>query len=549
VERIQVSDVSGQARVGVAEVEAAIAARDMDRAIALATRAHAQGERHPLVLNLVAYQLELEDRLDEALVVLDQALKIAPNDPFLINSIGVCYSKLAKPANALAAFDDALALNPDFPHAHNGRGLALQALGDKDAARLAQQRSAQLDPQFPEPLGALAALAAEDKLWDEAKGYAERALALEAAQPAASLALAAVELNAGDAAGAEARVTALVGAGRLTRLHLANALNLRGDAREAQGRGPEAMADYLRANREIRSLQVDAQAGRELGLDACDRLLAYFRAADPAPWKHPIPETEPTDREAGHVFLVGFARSGTTLLEQILASHADMVALEEKPAIDPAIIEFLMTDADCDRLATLDEAGALHWRKLYWERVREFGVEPAGKVFVDKLPLHTLYLPVIAKLFPRAKILFARRDPRDVVISCFKHRFRANPLTVEFTDLARTAQVYDRFMQLADVYREKLPLNVHVHRHEDLVEDLDAETQAICEFIGIDWDANMRNFVETANRRNIRTPSAGQVRKGLNRDGVAAWRKYGDSIDIIKPILAPWAERFGYPAA
>jgi tetratricopeptide (TPR) repeat protein len=544
-----VSDVSGQARVGVGEVEAAIAGRDMDRAIALATRAHAQGERHPLVLNLVAYQLELEDRLDEALVVLNQALKIAPNDPFLINSIGVCYSKLAKPQNALAAFDDALALNPDFPHAHNGRGLALQALGDKDAARLAQQRAAQLDPQFPEPLGALAALAAEDKQWDEARSYAERALALEAAQPAASLALAAVELNAGDAAGAEARVSDLIDAGRLTRLHLANALNLRGDAREAQGRGADAMADYLRANREIRPLQVNAQAGRELGLDACDRLLAYFRAADPAPWKAPIPETEPTDREAGHVFLVGFARSGTTLLEQILASHADMVALEEKPAIDPAILEFLMADADIDRLATLDEAGALHWRQLYWQRVREFGVEPAGKVFVDKLPLHTLYLPVIAKLFPRAKILFARRDPRDVVISCFKHRFRANPLTVEFTDLARTAQVYDRFMQLADIYREKLPLNVHVHRHEDLVEDLDAQTQAICAFIGVDWDANMRNFVETANRRNIRTPSAGQVRKGLNRDGVAAWRKYGDSIDVIKPILAPWAERFGYPAA
>ncbi|HEV2531124.1 tetratricopeptide repeat-containing sulfotransferase family protein [Phenylobacterium sp.] len=541
------SDASDVAAVSVDQIYAAVEARDMDRAIRLAAQAHAAGSQAPLVLNLVAYQLELDDRIDEALEVLNQALKVSPGDPTIINSIGVCYSKLARPQNALAAFDDALLLNPDFPHAHNGRGLALQSLGDKDGAKLAQLRAAELDPQFPEPLGALAALAAEDKEWDAARDYAERALALEADQPAGAMALAAVELNAGDPTACETRLTKLIAAGRLTRLHLANALNLRGDAREALGRAPEAMADYAAANRELRPRQVDAQVGRELGLDTCNRLLAYFEKADPGPWKDPVPESQPTDREMGHVFLVGFARSGTTLLEQILASHADIVALEEKPAVDPPIIEFLMNDADIDRLAHLDEAGALHWRKLYWARVREFGVEPAGKVFVDKLPLHTIYLPVIAKLFPRAKILFARRDPRDVVISCFKHRFRANPLTVEFTDLERTAQVYDRFMRLAEIYRAKLPLQVHVHKHEDLVEDLDTQTQAICAFIGLPWDANMRNFVETANRRNIRTPSAGQVRRGLYREGLAAWRKYGDTIEVIKPILAPWAETYGYP--
>lgn len=542
------SDLSGQVRVGAAEAQAAIDARDMDRAIAVAKQAYAQGSREPLVLNLVAYQLELEDRLDEALVVLNEALRIAPRDPFIINSIGVCYSKLAKPQNALMAFDDALALHPNFPHAHNGRGLALQSLGEKDAAKLAQLRSAELDPSFPEPLGALAALAAEDKQWEEARGFAERALALDPQQPAAVMALAAAENNSGKPAAADARLTALIDGGRLTRLHLANALNLRGDAREALGRAPEAMGDFIAANREMRPLQVGALNARELGLDTAERLIGYFEAAEAADWR-PIPETESFGEEAGHVFLVGFARSGTTLLEQILASHADIVALEEKPTVDPAILEFLKDNESIDRLKGLDEAGAREWREFYWKNVREFGVEPRGKVFVDKLPLHTLYLPVIAKLFPRAKILFARRDPRDVVISCFKHRFRGNPLTVEFTDLERAAKVYAAAMRLAEIYREKLTLPVHIHQHEHLVEDFDAATQAICAFMGLPWDANMRNFVETANRRQIRTPSAGQVRKGLNSDGVAAWRKYGDSIAPITPILAPWAEKFGYPAA
>jgi len=497
-------------------------------------------------MNLVAYQLELEDRLDDALVVLNQALKISPRDPFVINSIGVCYSKLAKPANALAAFEDALILFPDFAQAHYGRGLALQSLGDKEAARLSQLRAAELEPEFAEPLGALAALAAEDKQWDEARSFAERSLKLDAAQPAAMLAMAAVELNDGDAAAAVARIDRLLAAGRLTRLHLANSLNLKGDALEALGRAPEAMECYIAANREIRPLQVAALNARELGLAMAERLIGYFEQADATDWR-PIPESESLGGETAHVFLVGFARSGTTLLEQILASHSGIVALEEKATVDPAVLEFMVDEAALDRLATLDEAGAREWRELYWNRVREFEVEPRGKVFVDKLPLHTLYLPVIAKLFPRAKILFARRDPRDVVISCFKHRFRPNPLTVEFTDLEQTAKVYAAAMRLAEIYREKLTLPVHVHQHEHLVEDLDRATQAICDFIGVPWDANMRNFVETANKRNIRTPSAGQVRKGLNSSGVAAWRKYGDSIDAIRPILDPWAEKFGYP--
>lgn len=541
------SPTQTQAVPTVAQVHEAVASRDLVRAVRMAQQAYAAGNRESLIMNLVAYQLELDDKLEDALVVLNQALKLTPRDPFLINSIGVCYSKLAKPQNALMAFEDALALHPNFAQAHYGRGLALQSLGDKEGARLSQLRAAELEPEFAEPLGALAASSAEEKQWEEARSFAERSLKLDPAQPAACLAMAAVELNDGDAAASVARIDKLLAGERLTRLHLANALNLKGDALEALGRAPEAMECYIGANRETRPLQVAALNARELGLAMAERLIGYFETADAADWT-PIPESERLGGEREHVFLVGFARSGTTLLEQILASHGDFVALEEKATVDPAVLEFMVDKPSLDRLAKLDEAGAREWREMYWNRVREFDIDPTGKVFVDKLPLHTLYLPVIAKLFPRAKILFARRDPRDVVISCFKHRFKANPLTVEFTDLEQTAKVYSAAMRLAEIYREKLTLPVHLHQHEHLVEDLDGSTQAICDFIGVPWDANMRNFVETANKRNIRTPSAPQVRKGLNRSGVAAWRKYGNTIDPIMPILQPWAVKFGYDA-
>ncbi|WP_374571488.1 sulfotransferase [Phenylobacterium sp.] len=536
-----------QPRVSVDQVHAAVSARNMDLAIRLAEQAYAQGLEHPSVLNLVAYKLELEDKPEEALQVLERARRLSPDDQFVLNSIGVCLSKTNRPAEALQAFEQALFIDPNFAQAHNGRGLALAGLGDKSAAKLAQQRAAELDPGFPEPVGALAALAAEEKDWESARKLAERALALEPGQPAASLALAAAELAEGDAAAAEARVSRLISGGRLTRLHLSGALNIKADALEALGRPREAMAAYIEANRGLHEVQVKALNAPELGLDLCRRFIRYFEAAPAEAWR-PAPETSRFGGEEGHVFLVGFARSGTTLLEQILASHPQMVALEEKPTLDDFIMEFIGHDAALDRLAAIDEAEADRWRELYWKRVREFDVEPRGKVFVDKLPLHTIYLPFIAKLFPRAKILFARRDPRDVVVSCFRHRFRPNPITVELTDLKRAAEVYSAVMRLAEIYSEKLTLPVHIHRHEDLVENLDAETQAICAFVGLPWDANMRNFVETANRRDIRTPSADQVRRGLYKESLARWRGYGDTIDVIKPILEPWVKAFGYPA-
>lgn len=537
--------VTDAPRVTADQVHAAIAAGDLPAALALAETAHAQGLEHPSVLNLVAYQHEQAGRLDAALEVLRRALALDPGDAFVLNSIGVVLSKSERPLEALQAFDAALSIDPDLAHAHNGRGLALQAIGDIDAAVLAQRRAAALDPTFPEPLGALAAIAAERKDWGEARDLAQRALAMDPDQPAAAMALATAEAAAAEHEASLLRMERLIATGRLTRLHLVGALNLKADALDALDRAPEAMEAYIAANRELRAVQVPALDAAELGLDMAQRFIGYFETASAADWA-PAPETARPGGELAHVFLVGFARSGTTLLEQVLASHSQIVALEEKPTVDDAILEFMKDNESLDRLAAMDEAEADVWRERYWANVRRFGVEPKDKVFVDKLPLHTVYLPVIGKLFPRAKILLARRDPRDVVVSCFRRRFRPNPLVVEFTDLERTAGLYAAAMRLAEIYGETLALPRHIHRHEDLVEDLDKETQAICEFIGVPWDANMRNFVDTANKRDIRTPSAQQVRRGLYKDGMAQWRRYGATIDPIQPILAPWVDAFGY---
>jgi Flp pilus assembly protein TadD len=534
----------------MALVNAALASGDVGRAVQLATSAVSQGVEQPLLLNLAAHGLELEGRLIEAMALLERAFRLAPSDPTILNALGRNHTKQGQPAEALRAFETAIAVLSSYAPAHNGRGLALEMLGDADGAWASQETAARLEPQYPDPLGALASLALQRQDWPAVRLYAERALALDPYQSAATLSLATLELREGAHPAVIALVQPLLQHGGLAPLHEASAQRLLADALDAEGRQAEAFPAYAAANRLLRHAHqaVFAREGVEGGVALTERLGAYFEQSPASAWKGAAGSAGEGDAVAGHVFLVGFPRSGTTLLEQVLASHPDIVALEERSTLGD-VGAFFFENAELDRLAKLKKADAERLRAEYWARVRENGVDPTGKVFVDKLPLATLWLPYVAKLFPKAKVLFARRDPRDVVLSCFRRRFVVNGALYAFTELDELARFYAGVMGLAEIYRETLPLAWQVHRHEDLVEDFDKEVQSICGFLGVEWNEAMRDFAETAKRRDVRTPSAPQVRRGLYREGMGQWRAYAEGMAPVLSTLEPWVERFGYPKA
>ena len=272
----------------------------------------------------------------------------------------------------------------------------------------------------------------------------------------------------------------------------------------------------------------------------------YIGAADPGPWAQ-VDLSDKGDAER-HVFLLGFPRSGTTLLEQVLASHPQVVTLDERTAMVDAEVEFLSSPEGLDRLARLEGQELKLFRDAYWGRIKAFGLDVRGKVFIDKFPLATMKLPLIAKLFPHAKVLFAVRDPRAVALSCFRRGFGMNPSMYQFVTLEGTARFYDAVMALGEACRAKLPLTVHEVRYEALVEDFDATARAVADFIGLEWSEALRDFAQTAQTRAIRTPSASQVRRGLYSDALQQWRKYQDQLAPALPILRPWVEKFGYEA-
>lgn len=528
-------------------VTAALNRNETALAIMLAEQALAEGEEQPLYLNLSAFRLEQDGDFAGALAHLRRALEIEPRDVLVLTAVGRTLSMLGRDEEALDYFQAALSLHPRHAPAHHGLGLSLAATGQDVEARRAQMAAADLDPNFPDPLGSLADHAIRDEKYDVARTLAQRAVALDPGQPAAVLALAALDARDGLHAQALQRAEGLL-ATPLTPLHRAAAEQTFGEQLEALGRPEEAFGAFGRANGLLREVYrpIYDRDGVETSVPMTRRLRTWFAKERSEDWGAAC-GSEPSPAKK-HVFLVGFVRSGTTLLEQVLASHPDVVALEEKATLRAIAGPLFADAASLERARSLgpEEADAL--RRAYWASVREFGVEPSGKVFVDKAPLSTLWLPLVAKLFPEARVLFAVRDPRDVVLSAFKHRFLVNAMAWPFTDLVEAAEFYDGVMALGERYRSLLPTAVHQHRHEDLIADFDGEVGRICDFIGIDWTESMRDFAETARRRDVRTPSRDQVRAGLNASGVGRWRSYGPSVEPIMSILQPWVERHGYEA-
>jgi hypothetical protein len=230
----------------------------------------------------------------------------------------------------------------------------------------------------------------------------------------------------------------------------------------------------------------------------------------------------------------------------VLAAHPGVATLSEVDHLAEVGRDFMADAQGLDSLAQLTPPLADAARETYWRRVAAtLGGNISAKVVIDKLPLHMTALPAITKLFPRAKILFALRDPRDVVFSCFRRRFQINSAMFELLDLNDAATYYDAVMTLDRTYRARLPLTVREVRHETMVKDFEAEVRETLVFLGLEWDPAVERFAERL-PVDARTPSDVQLARGISADAVGQWRRYARHITPILPILERWVTEFGY---
>ncbi|HEX4711429.1 tetratricopeptide repeat-containing sulfotransferase family protein [Phenylobacterium sp.] len=519
---------------------------DIAAAAGMAEAALAQGLEHPMLFNLAADRLEREDRLEEAHGLLQRGHELAPQDVGLRQALGLCLHRLERYAAALPHFDAVISAQPAFGPAHAARGATLEAIGDVTGAEAAYSRALELHPDNLAAISGLASLASRRGRHAEARALAGRVLEAQPGYPDAVMAVAQADLAQGDAARGEAALRALIADPRATSVQHALAEGLLGDIFDAQGRPVEAFAAYTACNQALRAAYAPRFGMGQGALAYARETLALLDRMPAGAWS-----SGPQARAGGvrgQVFLMGFPRSGTTLLEQVLASHPDVEALEERDTLADAMQAYGRQPQNLAELAAAPQAEITRLRAAYWQRVGREGARPAGKLFVDKHPLNAFRLPLIAKLFPDAKVLFARRDPRDVVLSCFRRRFAMSRPMYQLLTLQGAAELYDAGMQFGERLGGELALETLVVRHESLVEDFDAVAREVCGFLDLPWTEALRGFAARTQDRGIATPSGAQLASGLSAEGVGAWRRYAGQLAPVLPTLQPWVERFGYSA-
>lgn len=462
--------------------------------------------------------LQQEGQFADALVWLKQATELKPDDAQVWEYLAELHGEREEQGEAIPCWQRVLALAPERASAHHGIGWALQDEGRPAEAEEHYHAALRIKPDFAGARMALGGLHEEQGDLAEAEAAFRDALRFQPnfALPHARLAtLLRGKLPETDRAALENRLAdPELDPGPRARLlfALAHVVDARGDYAKA--------AAYLR---EANALSVAQQHGERRYVPAeherfVDGVMETFDARF---FARTAGSGLMTDRP---VFVFGLPRSGTTLIEQIIASHPRACGAGElrlgRQALEglPALLGRADRPLEC--VAHLDAAGLRRLAERYIEGAQRH-VEVGTNRFVDKMPDNYIYLGLLAAMFPRAVFIHCRRDPRDVAVSCWMTDFRSIRWA---NDPEHIASRFGQYRRLMDHWRSVLPVPVHEVVYEQIVEDFEPEARRLVRLCGLAWDAACARFHETA--RPVRTASVTQVREPLYRRSLARWKHY-----------------------
>jgi tetratricopeptide (TPR) repeat protein len=275
-------------------------------------------------------------------------------------------------------------------------------------------------------------------------------------------------------------------------------------------------------------------------LQTLARIQEWLKKNPVAAWNEPA-----THDTGGIAFLVGFPRSGTTLLDRMLRAHPDIEVLEEK-SLFSLLHQNWSEPGTLEALADINEAQITDARNIYRREMTRHRRQPERALVIDKLPLNLTYLFLIQRLFPQAPVIFLQRHPLDVCISCFSQTFALEASMAYFLDLQQTAHYYDAVMQVAALSMDQVGNPIHKLRYEDLVARPKHQLTALLNFLSLDWNDSVLEYQTHAGNETSSTPSYQQVSQPLYSRSIGKWRHYSKQIESDFSILQPWVKQFGY---
>jgi tetratricopeptide (TPR) repeat protein len=449
-----------------------------------------------VILNFLGIALQRQGQLSQAVEVLDKAIELKPDVVESHSNRGIALKELGRAEEALDSYDKAIELQPDFTEAHFNRGNVLQGLGRFDEASASYEQAIAIRQDFAEAHRNLSSL----------KKY-------NPDDPQVDL---------------MERLFAAAGTSDTDRMELGFAL---AKAHEDLGH-LDTSFDYLAEGNRLRKQvqHYDIQDDKKLFAD----IKSLFAGAGPS-----RVDAQGKTASIQPVFIVGMLRSGTSLAEQILASHSQVHGAGELDAMTrlaSPMLSNLIEQEDGKTLSGLPDAESNALRSAYLNTLDELGV--TERIITDKMPLNFRWIGFILSAFPNAKIVHLNRDPTATCWSVYKHYF-PDPCLFAY-DLEDLAEFYRLYVDLMAFWRERYPDSIYDLNYERLTENQESETRKVLTFCDLSWEDQCIDFHET--ERQVRTMSAAQVRKQLYKGSSEAWKKYAHR---LQPLIRTELPRSG----
>jgi len=483
------------------------------------------------------------ERHDEALEAYEKVLALDPSSASAHNNFGTLMQRRGHHDRAVEAFEKALDLNGNFVDAWINLGRVLGESNEPERAEAAFKRALDLAPDRAETLGELAQLYEFTNRVEDALETAHRGIAVDPDDAVCNLVAAMCDRRSGRIDEGIRRLESLVAT-----LDPAKSYRMRfelGALYDRVGDTGKAFEHYEEANRLYRSAGGGYAENKQRYLQKIATLRATFTPDWVRSWTPP-----PSEKRPSPVFLVGFPRSGTTLLEQIIDAHPRLAAIDERRTLEVVAEDVAAMDAGYPgALADLSADTLDDLRAAYFAAADQYAEQPPDGLVVDKLPLNISDAGLIHRLFPDAQFIVAVRHPCDACLSAFMQYFTINDAMANTFTIDDTAALYAEVMSLWRQYVDVLPLAWHRIRYEDLVDDVEGQVRGLFEFLGVGWDDAVLAYTAHAqNRGRIFTPSYQQVSQPIYTRSRYRWRAYERELEPVMAVLRPWIEYYGYDA-
>ncbi len=302
--------------------------------------------------------------------------------------------------------------------------------------------------------------------------------------------------------------------------------------------------EYFESNNNLVDYHFGKHINEKIYINYINQRLNFFESFKNNRWKN----LSKINKIEDPIFLIGFPRSGTTLLDTILRTSKFVEVIEEKPILRNFLIQIeKKTKNNFNLLADLDHEYIKKMRDMYFHERNKYLKNKNSQIIIDKLPLNIIHVGEILRFFPNAKFILALRHPYDSILSCFMQQFSLNPAMKNFLNIEKSAYLYDLVMSLWTIYLKVFSINFHVIKYEDVVSNFEKTTKDIYKYLNIDWSDKTKDFYLTAkNRMDISTPSYDQITSPIYSKSINRWKNYEKKFKSSKKYLDKWVKQFDY---